>query len=129
MFTTSDILTQQLVEKRGFNHDARRTLRMSIMGTIIGPIQRTSMVSDIGALYTSNIQGTVCQEIDCRPNNIWPFYYIFLLHSFGNTGWKRIPGNKTVVAGEIRQDYIQSVQSLAVCAGCQLLFGSSSAQG
>ena len=41
MFTTSDILAQQLVEKRGFNHDARRTLRMSIMGTIIGPIQRT----------------------------------------------------------------------------------------
>ena len=42
MFTTSDILTQQLVEKRGFNHDARRTLWMSnIMGTIIGPIQRT----------------------------------------------------------------------------------------
>ena len=41
MFTTSDILTQQLFEKRGFNHDARRTLRISIMGTIIGPIQRT----------------------------------------------------------------------------------------
>ena len=41
MFTTSDILTQQFFEKRGFNHDARRTLRMSIMGTIIGPIQRT----------------------------------------------------------------------------------------
>ena len=41
MFTTSDILTQQLIEKRGFNHDGRRTLQMSIMGTIIGPIQRT----------------------------------------------------------------------------------------
>ena len=41
MFTTSDIWTQQLVENRGFNHDARRTLQMSIMGTIIGPIQRT----------------------------------------------------------------------------------------
>ena len=40
MFTTSDIFTQQLVEKRGFNHDGRRTLRMSIMGTIIEPIQR-----------------------------------------------------------------------------------------
>ena len=51
-----------------------------------------------------------------------------LLHT-GNTGWKRIPGNKTVVTGEICQDYLHSVQSLAVCAGCQLFFGSPSAQG
>ena len=41
LFTTSDILTQQLVEKKGLDHDGRRTLRMCIMGIIIGPIQRT----------------------------------------------------------------------------------------
>ena len=41
MFTTSDVLTQQLVEKKGSFHDCRRTLRMCIMGTIIGPLQRT----------------------------------------------------------------------------------------
>lgn len=41
MFTTSDILTQQFVEKKGSNHSGRRTLRMCVMGIIIGPIQRT----------------------------------------------------------------------------------------
>lgn len=41
MFTTSDILTQHLVEKKGSGHDVRRTMRMCIMGLIIGPIQRT----------------------------------------------------------------------------------------
>ena len=41
MFTTSDILTQQIVEKKGSHHSFRRTLRMCIMGVIIGPIQRT----------------------------------------------------------------------------------------
>ena len=41
MFTTSDILTQQLVEKKGLHHDGRRSLRMCMMGFIIGPIQRT----------------------------------------------------------------------------------------
>ena len=41
MFVTSDILTQQLVEKKGLHHNGRRTLRMGVMGVIIGPIQRT----------------------------------------------------------------------------------------
>lgn len=41
MFITSDILTQQFVEKKGSNHSGRRTLRMCVMGIIIGPIQRT----------------------------------------------------------------------------------------
>ena len=41
MFTTSDILTQQFVEKKGSHHSGRRTLRMFVMGVIVGPIQRT----------------------------------------------------------------------------------------
>ena len=41
LLTTSDILTQQFVEKKGSNHNGRRTVRMCIMGIIIGPIQRT----------------------------------------------------------------------------------------
>ena len=41
LLTTSDILTQQLVEKNGSSHDCRRSLRMGVMGLIIGPIQRT----------------------------------------------------------------------------------------
>lgn len=41
MFSTSDILTQQIIEKKELHHDFRRTLRMCIMGVIIGPIQRT----------------------------------------------------------------------------------------
>ncbi|XP_068706089.1 protein Mpv17-like [Montipora foliosa] len=45
MFTASDILTQQLVEKKGSFHDGRRTLRMCIMGVIVGPIQRTWLLT------------------------------------------------------------------------------------
>ena len=41
LFVVSDTLTQQLVEKRRWNHDARRMLRMGVMGIIVGPIQRT----------------------------------------------------------------------------------------
>ena len=41
LFVVSDTLTQQLVEKRRWNHDGRRTLRMGVMGIIVGPIQRT----------------------------------------------------------------------------------------
>ena len=41
LFVVSDTLTQQLVEKKRWNHDGRRTLRMGIMGIIVGPIQRT----------------------------------------------------------------------------------------
>ena len=41
LLVVSDTLTQQLVEKKGWNQDGRRTLRMGIMGVIIGPIQRT----------------------------------------------------------------------------------------
>ena len=41
LFVVSDTLTQQLVEKRRWNHDGRRMLRMGVMGIIVGPIQRT----------------------------------------------------------------------------------------
>lgn len=41
LLSTSDILTQQFVEKKATNHNGRRTMRMFVMGIIIGPIQRT----------------------------------------------------------------------------------------
>ena len=41
LFVVSDTLTQQLVEKKRWNHDGRRTLQMGVMGIIVGPIQRT----------------------------------------------------------------------------------------
>ena len=44
------------------------------------------MVSDIGALYTSNVQGTVCQEIDCRPNNtVYGPFIIFFFYTLSET--------------------------------------------
>ena len=49
------------------------------------------MVSYTGTLHTPNIQDTDCQEINRGPNNIWAIYYILLLFTLWDFGWKRTP--------------------------------------
>ena len=41
LVAAGDVITQQLVEKKGADHDVRRTLRMGAIGIMIGPILRT----------------------------------------------------------------------------------------
>lgn len=38
---TGDVITQQFVERKGFEHDVKRTVRMGTIGLVIGPILRT----------------------------------------------------------------------------------------
>ena len=82
MFTTSDILTQQLVEKRGFNHDARRTLWMSIMETIIGPIQRTWFLTLERFIPASKVQFVKKLIVD---QTIYGPFIIFFFYTLSGT--------------------------------------------
>ena len=36
-----DVITQQFAERRGTNHDFRRTARMGVVGLVIGPVLRS----------------------------------------------------------------------------------------
>ncbi|KAL9962828.1 hypothetical protein ACROYT_G031973 [Oculina patagonica] len=41
LVAAGDVVTQQFVERKGFNHDCIRTARMGVVGLIIGPVLRT----------------------------------------------------------------------------------------
>lgn len=41
LVATGDVVTQQVVERKGTNHDFARTARMGLVGVIIAPVLRT----------------------------------------------------------------------------------------
>ena len=41
LVAAGDIITQQFAERRGTNHDFRRTARMGVVGLVIGPVLRS----------------------------------------------------------------------------------------
>ena len=83
MFTTSDILTQQFVEKKRSNHNGRRTLRMCTMGIMIGPIQRTWFLTlERFIPPTSKIQIVKKLIVD---QTIYGPFIIFFFYSLSST--------------------------------------------
>ena len=41
LVAAGDVITQQFAERRGTNHDFRRTARMGVVGLVIGPVLRS----------------------------------------------------------------------------------------
>ena len=83
LLVVSDTLTQQLVEKKGWNQDGRRTLRMGIMGIIIGPIQRTWFLTlERFIPPTSKIQIVKKLIVD---QTIYGPFIIFFFYSLSST--------------------------------------------
>ena len=78
MFSTSDILIQQVIEKKGLHHDFRRTLRMYIMGVIIGPIQRTWFLT-LERLLPPTSKMQILKKLIVDQTIYGPFIIFFLL--------------------------------------------------
>lgn len=96
MFSTSDILTQQVIEKKGLHHDFRRTLRMYIMGVIIGPIQRTWFLT-LERLLPPTSKMQILKKLIVDQTIYGPFIIFFFYSLSGTLSGKDISEIKEVI--------------------------------
>lgn len=96
MFSTSDILTQQIIEKKGLHHDFRRTLRMYIMGVIIGPIQRTWFLT-LERLLPPTSKMQILKKLIVDQTIYGPFIIFFFYSLSGTLSGKDISEIKEVI--------------------------------